>query len=271
MTEFLQAMVLPFLACLVLTGIHAYLGLHVIEREIIFVDLALAQIASVGAAVAILFGHDIGTPVSYWLSLGFTLAGAVVFSLTRFRKGRIPQEALIGVTYAVAASLLLLILNRSGEGDEHIRYTFVGNILLIRWPAILKMAVIYSAVGVFHFVYRQKFFLISRDPEEARRRGISIAWWDFLFYASFGLVVTSSVAVAGVLLVFAFLVVPASCAVLLANRMRTRLAVGWAIGVLASVIGMGVSYFGDLPTGSSVVCVFGLMLALLLAFRGRTQ
>ena len=263
MLEFLQIMWLPFLACLILAGIHAYLGMHVIERQVIFVDLALAQIAALGASFALIFGQSLDSSYSYWLSLGFTVLGAAIFSFTRFRKQRIPQEAVIGITYAVSAALLLVVLSRSGEGDEHIRQALTGNILLVRPAEILKIAVIYSAVGFFHYIYREKFFLISRDPAKAFADKIPVRFWDFLFYVSFGLVVTSSVKLAGVLLVFSFLVVPATAAVLFSENPRTRLLIGWTVGFAASALGMAASYWWDFPTGASVVCSFGFLLLIL--------
>ncbi len=257
----LHVMALPFLACLILAGIHAYLGLHVIEREVIFVDLALAQIAALGSSLALIFGYGFDSPHAYWLSLGFTLLGAAIFSFTRFRRQIIPQEAMIGIVYAVSAALLILILSRSGEGDEQIRQSLVGNILLVSKGEVWKIFGIYSAVGLFHYFFREKFFLISRNPEEAFKNGLNVRLWDFMFYASFGFVVTSSVKIAGVLLVFSFLIVPSACAMLFSDKLRTRLMLGWMIGFLASVCGMAVSYYLDFPTGASVVCVFGLILA----------
>jgi zinc/manganese transport system permease protein len=267
--EFFHFMVWPFLACIVLTGIHAYLGLHVIEREVIFVDLALAQIAALGSALALLFGQAHDGSIAYWISLGFTLLGAAVFSLTRLRAQKIPQEAVIGMTYAVAAAMLVMVLSRSSEGDEHIREALVGNVLLIEPKEVIKIFCIYSLVGLFHFVFRKKFLLISQNPEEAFRQGISVKLWDFLFYASFGLVVTSSVKVAGVLLVFSLLVIPASSAVLFAGSIRGRLFLGWGVGVIGSIVGMILSYFGDFPTGASVVCALAGVLIICSALSPR--
>lgn len=262
MTEFFQIMILPFLACLVLTGIHAYLGFHVIERQVIFVDLALAQIAALGAGISIVFGYDFNSPQAYALSLGFTIFGALIFSLTRFRKERIPQEALIGIVYAVSAALLILVLSRSGEGDEHIRQALTGNILLVSKDEVMNMAAIYAGIGLCHVLFRRQFFLISQTPQQAFRQGMNVKGWDFIFYVLFGVVVTSSVKIAGVLLVFSFLIVPPVCAMLFSENPAVRLILGWAIGVSASIIGMAVSYYYDLPTGASVVCVFGGVLLL---------
>lgn len=267
MTEFFQVMAWPFLACVVLVGIHAYLGLHVIERQVIFVDLALAQIAALGASLGLLLNVGLEGPQAYGLSLAFALLGAGVFSVTRFRNQRIPQEAIIGIVYAVSASLLIVVLSGSGEGDEHMRHALVGNILLVTPRAVGFMAVIYAAIGAFHWACRGRFLTISKNPEEAYRRGWNVRLWDFLFYASFGVVVTSSVKIAGVLLVFTFLIVPASAALLFCRSVRGRLAFGWLFGVGAATAGMLLSYFGDLPTGASVVCAFGAFLAMAAGVR----
>ncbi len=263
MGEFIHIMALPFLACLILTGMHAYLGLHVLERQVIFVDLSLAQIAALGSSVALLFGYSMESVNSYWLSLGFTIIGAGIFALTRFRKQRIPQEAIIGIVYVVSAAFLVMMLSRSGEGDEHIKQALAGNLLLVSAPETLKVFLIYSVIGLLHFIFRKPILLISQDPEGAFKNGINVRFWDFLFYVSFGFVVSSSVRIVGVLLVFAFLVVPATCAMLFSGGIRTRLTIGWAVGLLASVLGMAVSYFWDFPTAASVVCVFGILLVLL--------
>jgi zinc/manganese transport system permease protein len=264
--DFLTLMFWPFLACLVLAGIHAYLGLHVIERQVIFVDLALAQIAAVGASLALVLGHELDGPHAYWLSLLFTVTGALIFSFTRFRYQRVPQEAIIGIVYAVSAAILLLVLSGSGEGDEHIRQALTGNILLVRPDEVLKIALIYAVIGAFHVAFRSKFMLITTNPEEARTK-LNVRFWDFLFYASFGVVVTSSVKIAGVLLVFSYLVVPAACAVLFAKGVGPRLVIGWVVGFFASAVGIAASYEFDLPTGASVVCVFGAALVFLAVVR----
>lgn len=267
MIEFFQIMALPFLACLIFTGIHAYLGLHVIERQVIFVDLALAQIAVLGASFALILGYELESVQAYWLSLFFTILGAGIFSLTRFKKQRIPQEAIIGIIYVVSSALLIIVLSFSGEGTKHIRQSLIGNILLITKPELFKIFFIYCAVGLLHYIFRRQFYMISRNPEEAFQRGLNVRFWDFLFYVSFGFVITSSVKIAGVLLVFSFLVIPAVCAMLFSKNTKTRLILGWGVGSLASIMGMGVSYYLDFPTGASVVCVFGLILLIMSGFR----
>ena len=263
MADFFVLMWKPLLTCFILTGIHTYLGVHVMERKVIFVDLALAQIAALGAILAFVFGLDIHSPGAYWFSLSATFLGALVFSVTRTRHEKVPQEAIIGIVYAVAAAAAVLILSRAAEGDEEIRHMLVGHVLLVNFPEIVKMTCLYILVGLFHWRFRKTFLLISTHPEEAYQKGIPIKFWDILFYLSFGLVVTSSVHIAGVLLVFSFLIIPAVGALLFSKTLSGRLFFGWGYGIIASLIGVGVSYFFDLPTGATIVCVFGGLLVLL--------
>ena len=258
--DLLSLMWVPFLACLVLTGIHAYLGIHVITREVVFVDIALAQIAALGATAAFLVGFPPETWVSYALGLSATLVGALVLSLTRSRERRISQEAVIGVVYVVSAAAAVLVLDRAPHGAEHLRSMLVGNILTVSGGDAVKVGALYAGIGAFHWLCRRPFLLISADPDSAFRLGWRVRLWDFLFYASFGLVVTSSVRIAGVLLVFSYLIVPALAGIALSARTGTRLLIGWAFGTGVSVIGMGASAVLDLPTGATVVCAFGVML-----------
>jgi zinc/manganese transport system permease protein len=260
--DLLALMWAPFLMCLVLTGIHAYLGIHVIAREVVFVDIALAQIAALGATAAFLVGFDPEDPGSYWFGLTAALLGALVLAMTRSRSRRVSQEAVIGVVYAVSSAAAVLLADRSPHGAEHLRTMLVGSILAVRGPDVAKVAVLYAAVGLFHWVCRRPFFLISLDPATAFREGWRVRLWDFLFYASFGVVVTSSVRVAGVLLVFSYLIVPALAGLAVGGSIATRLTVGWIFGTAVSLLGMLASAALDLPTGATVACVFGLTLLL---------
>jgi zinc/manganese transport system permease protein len=258
----------PFVASLILTGIHAYLGVHVVERGVIFVDLSLAQIAALGTTVAVLAGIEPHGDSAYVVSLAFTFVGAAVFSAIRGQQARIPQEAIIGITYAVASAAAILAMSTSMEQTEHLKEMLVGNILTVSWVEVGKTAVLYGVVGLFHYLFRHKFLLISMDPRAAEAQGLSVRLWDFLFYASFGFVVTSSVAIAGVLLVFCYLIVPSVGAMLFAERIGPRLAIGWTMGTLVSALGVLLSLKLDLPTGATIVCTFGIVLALMAAVRG---
>ena len=270
MTDLFFLMWLPALACLVLVTIHAYLGMHVLARGVIFVDLALAQIAAFGSTVALLMGYDLHSPQAWALSLGATFAGAAIFALSRVRYREVPQEAIIGVTYAVASSAAIIAVDQAPHGAEHIKALLVGSILWVTPTQVLKAAVIYAAVGLFHWRFRERFLLISRDHDRAETAGVNVRLWDFLFYASFGFVVTSSVAIAGVLLVFCFLIVPGIVGILFARTLQSRLFVGWMTGWVVSILGCVVSYLGDLPTGATVVCGFGVALVIATFLRRAT-
>jgi zinc/manganese transport system permease protein len=269
-TTVLEFLAAPFVASLILTGIHAYLGVHVVERGVIFVDLSLAQIAALGASVSMLLpftGGDPHGPWVYWISLVFTFIGAAVFSFVRGRHARIPQEAVIGIAYAVASAGSILAMSQSSSESEHLKDMLVGSILVVSWPEVIRTAVLYGAVGIFHFLFRRKFLAISMDPEKAQADGINVRLWDFLFYASFGFVVTSSVSIAGVLLVFCYLIVPSVAAMIYADRIGPRLAIGWTMGTLVSALGIWLSLHLDLPTGATMVCTFGLVLVLMALAR----
>src|SRR5437867_2604211 len=269
-TSILAFLAAPFVASLILTGIHAYLGVHVVERGVIFVDLSLAQIAALGATIAILTpvaNGDPHAPEVYWISLLFTFIGAFVVSTMRGHKARIPQEAIIGICYAVASAAAILAMSKATSESEHLKDMLVGNILAVNWSDVRKTALLYAAIGAFHFIFRHKFLAISMDSVKAEAQGVSVRFWDFLFYASFGFVVTSSVSIAGVLLVFCYLIVPSVAAMLYAEGIGTRLAIGWVMGTIVSALGVYFSLKLDLPTGATIVCTFGLMLIAMAAAR----
>jgi len=262
--EILQFLILPFLASLILTGIHAYLGVHVVERGVIFVDLALAQIAALGATTAILIGMDPHGTGAYWMSLGFTFVGAGIFTFVRSRQKRIPLEAFIGITYAVASAAAIIAMSKATGETEHLKDMLVGNILAVSRHDVIKTALLYGAIGLFHFIFRKKFLAISLSHNAAGEQpNLNVRLWDFLFYASFGFVVTSSVAIAGVLLVFCYLVVPSVGAMLFADRIGSRLAIGWTMGTLVSALGCYFSVVFDTPTGATIVCTFGAVLVCM--------
>jgi len=263
----LQFLAPAIAASLIIAGIHAYLGLHVVERGVIFVDLSLAQIASLGAAIAVWQGYDAHDPAIYWMSLGFTLIGALIFAMVKGHGARIPQEAIIGISYAVASAAVILTMSKATGEAEHLKDMLVGNILSVQWPEVWDTAAIYAAIGVFHFVFRKRFLQISVDARAAAARGVPVRLWDFLFYASFGFVVTRSVAIAGVLLVFCYLIVPSVGGMLYSERIGPRLAIGWVMGTVVSMLGMYVSVQFDLPTGAAIVCTFGAALVAMAAVR----
>ena len=258
----LKWMLIPFLACLVISIKHVYLGIHVISRKVIFVDLALAQIAAVGATYATTLGYDPNAdPFKVSLfSLAFTFVGAVAFSIARMRKEKVPQEAFIGIIYAAASALAILILSKSATGGEELKHMLVGDILLVSSKTVIQVAILYGAIGLFHIIFRKKFLAISLNPEAAEASGVRIRFWDVLFYMSFGIVITKSVAIAGVLLVFSYLVVPAVIAQMWTNTVRARLMIGWVVAVVASILGIAWSFYSDYPTGPAVVVMLSISL-----------
>jgi zinc/manganese transport system permease protein len=258
MIEFLWA---PFLACLVLTGIHVYLGLHVLARGVIFVDLALAQVAALGITVAFLAGHPIQSDAAYWYALTFTVGGALLFASSRVHRAPIPQEAIIGIVYAVSAAAAVLVVDRAPQGGEHIKQLLVGSILTVTPGEIARLAALYGVIGALHLLIRRPLLEISFHPGAAAERGRWLRGWDFCFYVTFGIVVTSSVRIAGVLLVFSYLIVPAAVGALLSASVIGRLLIGWALGFLVSVLGLYASFAWDLPTGAAVVTTFGVLMA----------
>jgi zinc/manganese transport system permease protein len=266
MGEILSILTWPLVACLILPPLLVYFGLHIIRREVIFVDLALAQVATLGACVAILCHFDPHDWQSYAFSIAFTLIGAAIFTLTRTKEHHaVPQEALIGIVYVVAAAGGILLLNNSPHGNEELKQTLVGELLYLQTPAqVLRPFALYAAIGVVHYVFRRKFLAISFEPDRAEREGLSVRWWDFLFYALFGLVVTTFVHIGGVLLVFSYLIIPAVCANFLARKLAPLLAIGCAVSTLGSVAGLYCSCQFNLPIGAAIVCALGGILMLLI-------
>jgi zinc/manganese transport system permease protein len=264
MSEALNIMLWPLIACLLLPGILVYYGLHIVRREIIFVDLALAQVAALGMCLALLLKHEPNDWQTYAWSLGFTFIGAAIFTLTRTQDHKVPQEALIGIVYVMAAATGILLLNQTAEGAEELKRTLVGDILLVQRGEVLRAFGLYAVIGVIHFIFRKRFLMISFEPERAIAQKVSVKWWDFLFYMLFGFVVTSFVQIGGVLMIFSYLIVPAVCANLLAQTLRVRLLIGWLTATLPSVVGLYFSYQHDLPTGASIVCALGAALLLVL-------
>ena len=260
-------MLWPLMACLLLPWLLVYLGLHIVRREVIFVDLALAQVAALGTCTAILLKYEPHDWQSYGFSIGFTVVGAAIFSLTRSsHHQRVPQEALIGIVYVVAAAGGILLLSNSAHGAEELRETLVGELLYLQKPAqVLKPFALYLAIGAIHFVFRKKFLAISFDPEKAEAEKISMRGWDFLFYALFGLAVTTFVPIGGVLLVFSFLIVPAVCANFLAEKLNSMLIIGCLIAIVCSVGGLYASYKISLPAGATIVCALGAALLVTAA------
>jgi len=267
MSEFLSVMGPALVASLLLTAIYVYFGVHIVRRGVIFVDLALAQVAALGSTFAFLVGYPLEGREAYFFSLAFAFLGSVVFTLTRPREETVPQEAIIGVVYAFAAAATVLLVDKAPHGAEHIKYLLVGNILWVSWKTIGQLLAVVLVVAVCHYFFRDRLSLVTVDPALARGKGISVALWDLFFYLSLAWVVTSSVQVAGVLLIFSLLIVPAVCGLLLSTSFKMTLLIGWLLGVGINLAGIFLSYVWDLPTGATIICALGITLLLIAAMR----
>ena len=262
-----EVFALPFfwtaaMAALVLAGIHAYLGFHVVRRGVLFVDLALAQMAALGVALGVVLHVEDNEMLSYLLALGMTLVGAALFAWLRGRARQIPLEAFIGIVFASAQAVVFLMLEKSPSGAEHLKETLVGSLFTISPSHLLAVAILYAVIGALHVALRRPFFEITTDPQGARARGRSLFLWDFFFYATFGLVVTSAVQIAGVLLVFGYLVIPAVAGVMASPRPGVALAVGWTFGVVASLAGLLSSVQWDMPAAPSILVALTALLVV---------
>lgn len=275
MSDLLQLMIPPFVACMVFVAMLGYLGVHIIARGVIFVDLALAQMAALGSTVALLFGVQNASWPGYAFAFGFATLGALLFALTRSTtaKPQVPHEAIIGIVYVVASAATLLVADKAPHGAETIKEALAGTILWVTWSDIGRLAAVYAVIGVFHYVLRRRFFTVSMEEDRAIADGWRVRWWDFLFYFSFGIAITLAVPIAGVLLVFTFLVVPAALAFLFTRNVRLLIAISWLSAAVAAGTGLAVSFQFDLPTGPVIVCAFGTLLLaaglVRLAVRGR--
>ena len=258
--EALVFMLPPFVACLTLIGIHGYFGIHVLKRGIIFIDIAMAQIAALGVTFAVIFHIDHESPLTYPISLGFVALAAWFFSSLKCKKPRICLEAIIGICYAVAATAAVIIIDKAAGSHEHTKEMLIGSILWVQWPEIIKSLIVYSLIGAFHFIFRHKFIPLSEDYDGAQKSGMKIQLWDFLFYLSLGIVVMHSVRIGGILIVFAFLIIPSSISALFSSKWSSRIVIGWVTGTLVSILGLILSWNKDVPSGPAVVLFLGLFL-----------
>lgn len=271
-----DALQLPFLqwaalAALVLAGIHAYLGFHIVRRGVLFVDLALAQMAALGVSVAVVLGHEHDEVGSYLLAFGMTVLGAALFAWLRGRAKHAPLEAFIGIVFATAQALAFLLLEKTPSGPEHLKETLVGSLFTVEPRHIAVVAGLYALVALVHVFLRKPFFEITNDAEAAVARGRHLFLWDFLFYVTFGVVVTSAVQIAGVLLVFGFLVIPAVAGVMTSSRTGVALAVGWAFAIVGSVLGLVMSVSFDMPAAPSILVTLAGLLVLQGVVQGVTR
>jgi zinc/manganese transport system permease protein len=262
MADALSLLLLPFAACVAFVLIHAYLGVHVLRRKIVFADLALAQFSALGAAFGFALGHAPTSPAGFGYALLFTVAGAGLMALTRGLARCMSQEAFVGIVYVVATAATILVVDRSPQGAEHVKRILIGSILTVQAPELAKLVALYAAVGLFHWWLRRPLLAIASEAQPAGRSPLIVLIWDLLFFLSFAVVVTSSVTTAGVLLVFSFLIVPAVIGSIFSSKLSVVLPIAWGTGILASAAGLAGSYALDLPTGAALVAAFAFALVL---------
>lgn len=260
----IELLLWPLVAGFVLAGIHAYFGMHVLARGVVFVDLSLAQVAALGLTIAILAGHSVQSEAGYWYAFAFAIGGAALFALARPYEKLLQQEAVIGIVYAVSASIGVLALDRAPQGAEHIKQLLIGSILTVTPQEVAHIALLYAAISAVHLIFRQPLLEVSFHPLLAAALRRNVLFWDVVFYSSFALVVTSSVRMAGVLLVFSYLIIPAALAGLFAADLRWRLLLAWALGAGLTAVGLYASWTWDLPTGPAIVTAFGAATALVV-------
>jgi zinc/manganese transport system permease protein len=257
---------LPLAAAIVFTGIHTWFGLQVLRRNVVFADLALAQISALGATVGVVAGHAVQSAAGYGYTLIFTGIGALLLTASRGLARSARQEAFIGVLYVVATAATVLVVDRSPQGAEHVKKMLIGGILSVSASEIGHFIILYSAIGVLHWLVRRPL-LAAADNAAAPGTAGATAFWDLVFYVSFGVVVTSSVGTAGVLLVFCFLIVPALVGTLFSSRIGAALAIGWLAGAVASAAGIFGSFLLDAPTGAVTVLAFAAVLIIAAGVR----
>jgi zinc/manganese transport system permease protein len=259
----LDLILVPLVAALAILAINAYFGLHIIRRGVIFVDLAFAQIAALGSTVAFLLGFHADDPLSYVFAFLFTLLGALLFSFTRVEEGTVTQEAYIGISYVVASAAVILLSSFTPEGAEHIKETLTGSLIWATWPAVIRMIGVYAVIALFLWFARGPMIAVTFFPGSVR----NVRLWDFVFYVTFGVVITFSVNLAGVLLIFSTLVIPAVIAFLYTTRLMPALILAWATGAIAIISGVAISFAWDITTGPLLVCAFGAVLIVATILR----
>lgn len=254
-----------FLICLLLTGIHCYLGLHVLARKIIFVDLALTQSAAFGLAISLLAGWELGSLKSYLMTLSSALLASALFTLIASNKKKVSQEAFIGIVYAFFSVLVILLFDKAAHGSEHVKQTLTGHLVWATWVEALKVFCIYAVLSLVYFFFQKKLWESSIGKDTHWK-------WNLLFYILFSFVIASSVSLAGVLLVFSFLIVPAFLSHFLFQNFFSRLLFGWILASFLSFVGLMGAYALNMPTSSFIVFLFTslpILFILVSAIRKR--
>lgn len=255
----------PVISCIISAGILGYYGNHILSRGIIFIDIAVAQIAALGTMIGLLLGYAEESLNVQLISYGFTILVLLLFSLIRIRKQRLPQEAIIGILYCIALGMALLLAEKIPGGSNFITKTITGNILWVTWGKVLQCTIFFTVIGIVLFIFEKRIRAISLHPDRAGIKALSERWPDLLFYVTFGIVIVKTVPIQGIFLVFILLIAPAAIAGLLTSSWRKRIIWSWIIGAAGSVAGISLSFVLNISNGPAIVCILGIS-ALIIAF-----
>ena len=271
MLPIIQILGLPFLACVLMSTILGYLGIHVLKREVIFIDIALAQIAAVGSIVAhLVFEVHGDSLVAYVCSLGCVLLAAIFYAVIRSRIFQISLEAIIGISYAVAAAAVLFLVGIAPGGHIHVQHILSGSLLWASWRNVVVSLLVFSAVGYCFFLIRKPLANISNGYQQTLDKGVRVIFWDFIFYILLGIVISLSVRIGGVVVVFAYLIIPAAMSAIISSRLPVQLMIIWAGAVTASIAGLIFAYYLDFSIGPAIALFLGcelIIVGLISKFR----
>jgi len=271
MLPIIQILGMPFLACIMMSSILGYLGTHVLKREVIFIDIALAQIAAVGSIAAhMIFEAHGDSPTAYLCSFSCVLFAAGFYAFVRSRIFQISLEAVIGISYAIAAAAVLFLVGIAPGGHIHIQHVLSGSLLWVGWRQIIVSLVAFSAVGVCFYLIRKPIAEISNSYQKGAVKNLKVVFWDFIFYALLGVVITLSVQIAGVVVVFAYLIIPATISAVFSTRLRLQLAIVWITAIIASLGGLLFAYKYDFSIGPAIAMFLGYEL-IIVGLIGKLQ
>ncbi len=275
MFENIQFLAAPITACVILAGVLSYFGNHILTRGIIFIDIALAQIAALGTMLGLLLGYAEASASVELISLLFTLIIIAIFALTKFEKQVVPQEAIIGIIYGLGLGIAMLLAEKIPGGSNYITKTITGNILWVTWNDVIKCASIFVPIAIIHFLLRRPFIKISESKENLPYSINKVRMYELIFYITFGIVVVRSVPIGGIFVIFVLLIAPTAMATLFTQRWGWRFLWSWIIGIAGSIIGIYISYEIDISNGPAIVCLLGIMVFILafikLVFGGKVQ
>lgn len=258
----LSFMMQAFIAATIMGLLLSYFGVHVVGRGIVFVDLALGQISSLGVAIAAYLGNG-----STWIPIAATLIGAFLLSLIKIKDKRLKQEAIIGIIYAICSAVTVLLISKSAHGDSDIQEVLFGNILAVSWDQITVLAIVFGALGLFHLAFRKQFFNLTEMYEDNKGDEVGVFdLWNFLFYTSIGLAIVFAVEIGGVIPVFSYLIIPSVCGIMLSKSRIAVILSALVISMLGAFFGLNMSFHYDFPAGSSIVAVLGILFFITSAY-----